>query len=101
MKKLWKRLTEHQVVTWFCHAVISCSVAAAFIPLGLWWVSKALWAMAFLYLCKEIFDLFDHALELDEAFDPDGVTPRTDFFGDLAGPLTAALAGQICLWASQ
>ena len=100
MKRLWDCITQHQVVTWFCHAAISCSVAAAFIPLGLWWVSKALWGMALLYLGKEIWDLFKHARELDRDMDPDGITPRTDFFGDLAGPLTAAITGQLCLWAS-
>ena len=100
LNRLWNTLTKHQALTWFCHAAIACAIAATFIPLGLGWVSKALWVVALLYLCKEIWDLFKHARALDRAFDPDGITPRTDFFGDLVGPLTAAVAGQICLWAS-
>ena len=100
MKHLWKWITAYQVVTWFCHALISTTVALCFWPLGLNAVRWALWGMALFYLIREIMDLFKHARELDKAFDPEGITPRTDFFGDLVGPLTAAWTAQICYWVS-
>ena len=99
MKKLWNVLTRYQVVTWYCHALIATCVGLAFWPLGLNAVRIALWVTAALYLFKEIWDLFCHAADLnDPDFDPEGITPRTDFFGDLVGPLTAAWTAQICYW---
>ena len=101
MRRLWNALTRYQVVTWFCHALISTSVGLCFWPLGLNAVRIALWVCAGLYLIREIMDLFKHAQALDQAFDPEGITPKTDFFGDLVGPLTAAWTAQICYWVSQ
>lgn len=101
MKKLWNALTRYQVVTWYCHALIATCVGLVFWPFGLSTMRIALWVCALLYLLKEIWDLFEHAANLEDPdFDEEGITPKTDFFGDLVGPLTAAWTAQICYWVS-
>ena len=98
LRKLWRVATRNQVRTWWVHAAISCLIGGIFAPWGIDAVSKALWVVALCYFVKEVLDIFKHMAYATRAFDGQGVSPRIDFHGDIVGPTTAAVVGQICAW---
>ena len=99
LRKLWLFFTRNQVRTWWAHSAIAWIAAAAASPWGIVFVSKVLWTVALCYLVKEIMDIFKHLAYATDAFDGQGITPRTDFHGDIVGPVSAAVVAQICAWA--